>query len=46
MTRLKKIYDNQFDALKASRKKSPKYSYQVKPTKNYFTGYQLVRRKK
>jgi len=46
MARLKKIYDNQLDALKASRNKSTKYSYEVKPTKKYFTGYQLIRRRK
>ena len=44
--RLNKIYDSQMSALKASRKKSKKYVYSIKPTKGFYLGYQLLRRKK
>ena len=41
--RLKKIYPSQMAALTASKKK--KGTFDIKPTKNFFLGYQLVKKK-
>ena len=43
MKRLPKIYSSQAEALKASKRLKGKY--EIKPTKKFFLGYQLVRRK-